>query len=163
MTHASPSMAANAVPERKQPSTDAFDQYETLVATYDCWARARENRLLPTKRAFETETLDSPEFLPNMTLIRLNSDGLFEFIYVGSQIVTRRNSDQTGMRRKHVGSKRGKIDARLGVCQSRNSGGKLLQSPNTPAERYHNRECQSQCHSFRWFRSAILHCNNNSC
>lgn len=90
-------MIANVAPEPKHLSTESFHQYESLVATYECWAHARKDKMLPSKLDFERATLDSPEFLPNMTLVELSPDGEIQFVYVGSQIVTRRNSEQTGM------------------------------------------------------------------
>lgn len=89
-------MTEVSIPEPKQPSIGKFEMYELLVALYACWESVRGDKMLPSKRDFEGEMLNSPEFLSEMAFVEQDPNGELHYRYIGSQIVTRRDSDQTG-------------------------------------------------------------------
>lgn len=89
-------MSDAQAPTPKHPSAGKFLRCEQLAALYSCWERVRGDKMLPSKQDFEGEMLNFPEFLSDMTLVEPGPNGEILYRYVGSQIVTRRDTDQTG-------------------------------------------------------------------
>lgn len=78
-----------------RPSVDIFREYEPLMALCECWEKARGDRMLPAKSAFEGVMLDYPEMLPDMALLKFLSGNEARYVYFGGEAVRRRRRDQT--------------------------------------------------------------------
>lgn len=78
-----------------RPSTLDFKDHAQLMAFFECWERARGNKMAPSKHDFEGTILECPEILPNMSLVEPVSQNVFQYIYLGGDKVLRRARDQT--------------------------------------------------------------------
>lgn len=77
------------------PSISQLAGFEPLLDLFHCWERARGNRMIPSKHDFERVMLDFPKMLPSLILVELTASSELQFLYVGNELVERRNQDLT--------------------------------------------------------------------
>lgn len=76
---------------------DYLRSYSDLRLFFECWDQARGKENLPTKDAFISKMLTSPEIIPNLVILKIGVELNLTYIFIGSEIVKRRELDHTNL------------------------------------------------------------------